>query len=161
MLFWTRKEQVQCAVSTASVVAFAYLLVAVLFDFDWAAIVVRHVIPLLIMNYWLVMVTYLQHHESDTNVRCFFPLFFVYVGCLGARYALTFFATYNTPKNCLLTKSKWSIPPKLACSCVFFRGQSMKLLLFFFLVFCGFRGRKGRKMHGCVRYGTGMDVVPN
>lgn len=68
MLFWSRKEQVQCAVSTASVLAFAYLLVAVGLDFDWPAIVVRHGVPLLIMNYWLVMVTYLQHHESDTKV---------------------------------------------------------------------------------------------
>ncbi|CAM9456297.1 unnamed protein product [Laminaria digitata] len=67
VLFWTRKEQVQCAVSTASVITFAYLLVAVCFDYDWSAIVVRHAIPVLIMNYWLVMVTYLQHHESDTN----------------------------------------------------------------------------------------------
>ena len=74
VLFWTRKEQVQCAVSTTTVVGFAYLLVAVCFDYDWAAIVVRHVVPLLIMNYWLVMVTYLQHHEADTNVRyVFFP----------------------------------------------------------------------------------------
>lgn len=55
--------------STASVLTFAYLLVAVAFDFDWAAIVVRHIVPVMIMNYWLVMVTYLQHHEADTNVR--------------------------------------------------------------------------------------------
>ena len=68
MLFWSRKEQAQCAVSTASVLAFLYLLVAVALDFDWSAIVVRHGVPLLIMNYWLVMVTYLQHHESDTKV---------------------------------------------------------------------------------------------
>jgi len=68
VLFWSRKEQVQCAVSTASVLAFAYLLVAVGLDYDWSAIVVRHGVPLLIMNYWLVMVTYLQHHESDTKV---------------------------------------------------------------------------------------------
>lgn len=68
VLFWSRKEQVQCAVSTASVLTFAYLLVAVAFDFDWSAIVVRHMVPVMIMNYWLVMVTYLQHHEADTNV---------------------------------------------------------------------------------------------
>ncbi|CAN0483465.1 unnamed protein product, partial [Ectocarpus sp. 12 AP-2014] len=67
VLFWSRKEQVQCAVSTASVLAFIYLLVAVLFDFDWSAIVVRHLVPVMIMNYWLVMVTYLQHHEEDTK----------------------------------------------------------------------------------------------
>lgn len=59
----------QCAVSTASVLAFAYALVAVCFEFDYSAIFVRHVVPLLIMNYWLVMVTYLQHHEEDTKVR--------------------------------------------------------------------------------------------
>ena len=41
--------------------------VAWCFEFDCSAIVVRHVIPLLIMNYWLVMVTYLQHHEADTK----------------------------------------------------------------------------------------------
>lgn len=69
MLFWSRREQVQCAVSTASVLAFVYFLVAVALDFDWSAIVVRHAVPVLIMNYWLVMVTYLQHHEADTNVR--------------------------------------------------------------------------------------------
>lgn len=68
MLFWTRKEQVQCAVSAASVVAFVYFLVVVWLDFAWSAILVRHVVPVLIMNYWLVMVTYLQHHEADTNV---------------------------------------------------------------------------------------------
>lgn len=55
--------------STASVLAFVYYLVAVALDFDWSAIVVRHAVPVLIMNYWLVMVTYLQHHEEDTNVR--------------------------------------------------------------------------------------------
>lgn len=69
MLFWSRKEQVQCAVSTASVLSFVYFLVAVAFDFDWSAIVVRHIVPVMLMNYWLVMVTYLQHHEADTNVR--------------------------------------------------------------------------------------------
>lgn len=68
VLFWTRREQVQCVVSTASVVIAAYGLVAYCFEFDWTAIVVRHVVPLLVMNYWLVMVTYLQHHEADTNV---------------------------------------------------------------------------------------------
>ncbi|CAM9119095.1 unnamed protein product [Scytosiphon promiscuus] len=67
VLFWSRKEQAQCAVSAASVLAFVYLLVAVCFDFDWTAIVVRHVVPVMIMNYWLVMVTYLQHHEADTE----------------------------------------------------------------------------------------------
>lgn len=72
MLFWTRKEQAQCAVSTASVLAFAYFLVAVCFDYAWLDILMRHGVPLLIMNYWLVMVTYLQHHEADTNVRCLF-----------------------------------------------------------------------------------------
>lgn len=46
----------------------AYGLVAYCFVFDWNAIVVRHVVPLFVMNYWLVMVTYLQHHEDDTNV---------------------------------------------------------------------------------------------
>lgn len=69
VLFWTRKEQLQCAVSTTSVLTFVYLLVAVAFDFDWSAIFVRHIVPVMIMNYWLVMVTYLQHHEADTNVR--------------------------------------------------------------------------------------------
>lgn len=54
--------------STASVLAFVYFLVAVALDFDWSAVVVRHAVPVLIMNYWLVMVTYLQHHEEDTNV---------------------------------------------------------------------------------------------
>lgn len=68
MLFWTRKEQIQCAVSAASVVAFLYILIVVLFDFAWTAILVRHFVPVMIMNYWLVMVTYLQHHEEDTNV---------------------------------------------------------------------------------------------
>lgn len=71
----------QCAVSTTTVVGFAYLLVAVCFDYDWTAIVLRHVVPLLIMNYWLVMVTYLQHHEADTKVRFFFREF-VYVRVL-------------------------------------------------------------------------------
>ncbi|CAM9671353.1 unnamed protein product [Ascophyllum nodosum] len=66
VLFWTRREQVQCAVSTTSVVMMACV-VAWCFEFDCSAIVVRHVIPLLIMNYWLVMVTYLQHHEADTK----------------------------------------------------------------------------------------------
>lgn len=69
VLFWSRKEQIQCAVSTASVLAFVYVLVVMLFDFAWTAILVRHFVPVLIMNYWLVMVTYLQHHEEDTKVR--------------------------------------------------------------------------------------------
>lgn len=86
MLFWTRKEQVQCAVSTSTVVAFAYVLIVVCFDFDWSAIVLRHGIPLLIMNYWLVMVTYLQHHEADTNVRIFADFFFSSYVCVSYTY---------------------------------------------------------------------------
>lgn len=57
-------------VSTASVLGFLYILVVVVFDFDWTAMLVRYFVPLLFMNYWLVMVTYLQHHEGDTNVSC-------------------------------------------------------------------------------------------
>lgn len=68
MLFWTRKEQVQCAVSTSTVIAFVYFAVAICFEYDWSAILIRYAVPVLIMNYWLVMVTYLQHHEADTKV---------------------------------------------------------------------------------------------
>lgn len=67
VLFWNRKEQIQCAVSTVSVIAFIYVLIVMIFDFAWTAILVRHFVPVLIMNYWLVMVTYLQHHEEDTK----------------------------------------------------------------------------------------------
>ncbi|CAM9437817.1 unnamed protein product [Discosporangium mesarthrocarpum] len=65
-LFWSRQERVQAAVSLVSVLAFA-LLLGVWFEGDLGAISVRYIAPLGIMNYWLMMVTYMQHHEPDTK----------------------------------------------------------------------------------------------
>lgn len=42
--------------------------VVVFFDYAWMEIIVRYFIPMLVMNYWLYMVTYLQHHDEDVDV---------------------------------------------------------------------------------------------
>lgn len=65
-LFWNRREQVQCAVSVATVAAFLYVLIELCFARDWTAIAIQYLAPWFVYNYWLVMVTYMQHHHDDS-----------------------------------------------------------------------------------------------
>jgi fatty acid desaturase len=66
VLCMSRKQRIQCAVSTLSVLIFAAVMVHYVFAYDWRAMLVKYVAPWCIYNYWLVMVTYLQHHEPDS-----------------------------------------------------------------------------------------------
>lgn len=66
-LFQNTTERIQCAVSTLSVVACASA-VYVLLEGDWSRIWSMYLVPILIFNAWITMVTYLQHHDEDTLV---------------------------------------------------------------------------------------------
>jgi len=60
-------ESVKCVVSTACVLGWAYGIYAAL-GHSIASLVYYHVMPVLVMGWWLVCVTYLQHHSEETVV---------------------------------------------------------------------------------------------
>lgn len=64
-LFSDTQERIQCAVSSVSVIFWSVMLYVAL-DGSWTKIFVMYFGPLSIMNMWLIIVTYLQHHDEDT-----------------------------------------------------------------------------------------------
>ncbi|CAM9152106.1 unnamed protein product [Chrysoparadoxa australica] len=66
VLFWNPREKIQAAVSVSAVVAWLYLVIVVVGECNWSMLTMRYFVPWAIYNYWLVMVTYMQHHEPDT-----------------------------------------------------------------------------------------------
>nr|AQX92138.1 Om [Nannochloropsis oceanica] len=70
-LFTDTKERVQCAVSTLGMVvagALVYIGLEGGKEGGMARIGSIYVVPLLVFNAWITMVTYLQHHDEDTKV---------------------------------------------------------------------------------------------
>ncbi|KAG5177652.1 fatty acid desaturase [Tribonema minus] len=65
-LFKNRTQRVQCAVSSLAVALFLGLFLHYVIEYSWSAFAVKYAAPWCIYNYWLVMVTYLQHHEPDS-----------------------------------------------------------------------------------------------
>lgn len=65
-LFKTKTQRVQCFVSSVAVVAFVYFMIDYVFEYNWMEAAIKYLVPWMVFNYWLVMVTYMQHHEEDT-----------------------------------------------------------------------------------------------
>lgn len=61
-------EHRKCLLSTATVLGWNYLLLNNLFVWDWAAYAYWYLAPAFIYGWWLVTVTYLQHHDHSTLV---------------------------------------------------------------------------------------------
>jgi omega-3 fatty acid desaturase (delta-15 desaturase) len=66
-LFADTTERIQCAVSSLSCIGFMGVLYWYFKD-DVQSFWTMYFVPLLIFNMWLIVVTYLQHHEEDTVV---------------------------------------------------------------------------------------------
>jgi len=70
-LFTDTKERVQCAVSTLCMIvagALVYIGLEGGKEGGLARIGSIYMMPLLVFNAWITMVTYLQHHDEDTKV---------------------------------------------------------------------------------------------
>jgi fatty acid desaturase len=70
-LFSGTKERIQCAVSTLCMLVAGVLIYVGLeggAEGGLARIGSMYLIPLLVFNAWITMVTYLQHHDEDTKV---------------------------------------------------------------------------------------------
>ena len=70
-LFTDTKERVQCAVSTLCMIVAGALIYIGLEggkEGGLARIGSIYMMPLLVFNAWITMVTYLQHHDEDTKV---------------------------------------------------------------------------------------------
>mmetsp|Transcript_6373 Transcript_6373/g.9548 ORF Transcript_6373/g.9548 Transcript_6373/m.9548 type:complete len:374 (+) Transcript_6373:128-1249(+) len=66
-LFSNRTQRIQCAISTLSVAAFIFILLEYIVEYNMKELAIKYIAPNLIFNYWLVLVTYLQHHEPDSQ----------------------------------------------------------------------------------------------
>ncbi|KAI6212122.1 Fatty acid desaturase, type 1 domain-containing protein [Aphelenchoides besseyi] len=66
-LFTTRRERIQCAISSLCCLASAYI-AFVLCDYDFVRWLKYYEVPLMFFGLWLVMVTYLQHSHEETKV---------------------------------------------------------------------------------------------
>jgi omega-3 fatty acid desaturase (delta-15 desaturase) len=61
-------ERVKCLISTAVVMAYFGLIYFYFCNSDLAVMAYYYLAPLSVFGWWLVTVTYLQHHEDDTLV---------------------------------------------------------------------------------------------
>jgi acyl-lipid omega-3 desaturase len=61
-------EYTKCLVSTAVVFAYAYGVYAKICEYDFSVFSYYYLIPILVFGWWLVCVTYLQHHCPTTMV---------------------------------------------------------------------------------------------
>ena len=61
-------EHKKCLVSSAVVFAFAYAILEYWFHWDWNLFAYYYLAPALVYGWWLVTVTYLQHHDHSTLV---------------------------------------------------------------------------------------------
>jgi len=64
-LFADTQDRINCAISSSTVIAWCVMLYTAL-DGDWYKLVMMYCGPLSIMNMWLIVVTYLQHHDEET-----------------------------------------------------------------------------------------------
>lgn len=67
-LFSNTKERIQCAVSSLSCVGFIAATLHFYFSYDMTSFLIVYFGPFCIYNYWLFMVTYMQHHDHDSKV---------------------------------------------------------------------------------------------
>jgi acyl-lipid omega-3 desaturase len=58
----------KCLLSTSVVFGYCYCMMEYLFKWDWSAFGYWYVGPALVYGWWLVTVTYLQHHDHSTLV---------------------------------------------------------------------------------------------
>ena len=61
-------EHMKCLLSASVVFGFCYSLMEFVFAWDWSAFAYWYVAPAIVYGWWLVTVTYLQHHDHSTLV---------------------------------------------------------------------------------------------
>eukprot|EP00835_Amoeboradix_gromovi_P005833 NODE_594_length_6300_cov_0.153201.p4 type:complete len:323 gc:universal NODE_594_length_6300_cov_0.153201:2184-3152(+) len=64
-LFTSLKDRAQCFVSVATIVVFDLFLY---FNFSFSNVLHFYIVPVMIFNFWLFLVTYMQHHHESTKV---------------------------------------------------------------------------------------------
>ena len=61
-------EHIKCVISSSAVFGFAYAMLEYGFHWDWSLFAYYYLAPALVYGWWLVTVTYLQHHDHSTLV---------------------------------------------------------------------------------------------
>jgi omega-3 fatty acid desaturase (delta-15 desaturase) len=62
------EDHKRCLISTSVVLAYAYGMMQYAFNWDWSLFAYYYLAPALVYGWWLVTVTYLQHHDHSTLV---------------------------------------------------------------------------------------------
>ncbi len=61
-------DHINCVISSSVVFGFAYAMLEYGFHWDWSLFAYYYLAPAIVYGWWLVTVTYLQHHDHSTMV---------------------------------------------------------------------------------------------
>jgi omega-6 fatty acid desaturase (delta-12 desaturase) len=81
-LFRTTAQKIGCIASSVGLLAWLYVLKLVAAEYGWTAVLFHYFIPYVVVNFWLVSITFLQH--SDPAVPKYYPAEWTWLrGALG------------------------------------------------------------------------------